>query len=161
MSRALDLAGETFGLLYVEDFAGSIKEHGRTYRYWYCKCKCGNDVLVRTGDLRQGRKSCGCLKGHGDRTTHGGAKRTNGKLSPEYSSWSWMKHSSKDLYEGWKDFQNFINDIGPRPSDKHKLDRRDRTQPHGPNNTYWRNYDKQQTLSEEFCIDMRFISDTD
>lgn len=55
-----NLIGQTFGKLTVlektdERICGAIA--------WKCKCECGNEVLVATGNLKSGHtKSCGCLK---------------------------------------------------------------------------------------------------
>lgn len=55
----IDLTGEKFGLLTV------VKEvlSNTCRRKWLCKCECGNETVVTTGDLRSGHtKSCGCLR---------------------------------------------------------------------------------------------------
>jgi hypothetical protein len=58
MGRALDLTGQRFGKLTVVELLGSIG----TDRYWYCKCDCGAETMVRTNNLtRLHTKSCGCL----------------------------------------------------------------------------------------------------
>lgn len=55
------LIGQVFTYLTVID--GPIKKPNDTNRYWKCKCKCGNEVIVRTSSLNNGNtKSCGCYK---------------------------------------------------------------------------------------------------
>lgn len=59
MPRLIDLSGKVFGRLTV------IREDGRDkhgQKLWLCKCECGNETHVRTGNLRSGgTSSCGCL----------------------------------------------------------------------------------------------------
>ena len=62
MSKILDLTGQRFGYLTVIEFAGSWDGQ----RHWRCKCDCGNEKIVTTGNLRSGNtKSCGCKKSIG------------------------------------------------------------------------------------------------
>ena len=58
MPKALDLTNQRFGKLVAISRAKSQK--GKTY--WNCHCDCGNDIIVQTCHLTDGRtKSCGCL----------------------------------------------------------------------------------------------------
>ena len=156
MPQPLNLVGERFGKLRVLELAGSIK----TSRYWYCECDCGTWQLAATGQLRNGQRvSCGCARKSSN-------PDTTGNRSPEYRAWSHMKRTTKDYPQSWKYFENFIRDLGRRPSDKHKLARHDINKPHGTTNTYWRNanaereHRRQQELSDGFYIDMSRVSDT-
>ena len=63
--KALDLTNQRFGNLVAIERA---KNQGR-YTCWRCLCDCGNEVIVRTGNLRNGHtQSCGCLSGKEDLT---------------------------------------------------------------------------------------------
>lgn len=54
MPEQLELKEQKFGKLVVLERAG---------RKWKCRCDCGKEILVRTGDLRSGNtKSCGCTR---------------------------------------------------------------------------------------------------
>lgn len=62
MVRArLDIIGDKYGLLTVlksHNLAGS-----NGVSRWVCRCDCGNEKIVRLGNLRNGHtKSCGCQK---------------------------------------------------------------------------------------------------
>lgn len=116
-----------------------------------CRCDCGAEVVVRVSMLKSGNtKSCGCLH----RETIPSYRTHGGRHTPEYSAWHALKARSlnpkdKDfnLIGGagvavcarWKDsFENFLADMGPRPSDKHVLVRY--PDPHGnfePGNCMW------------------------
>ena len=72
MPKKIDLTGQRFGRLVV------IREYGRSkggFVLWLCKCDCGNELVVRSVNLRSGNtQSCGCLQREqvGSRnTTHG------------------------------------------------------------------------------------------
>lgn len=62
--KRLDLTGKRFGKLLVLKSIGSRREGKRKYRWWLCKCDCGNIKAIRGGHLTSvgGTNSCGCLK---------------------------------------------------------------------------------------------------
>ena len=133
-----DETGNTYGRLYVVELSAS-DDSGKAC--WVCKCKCGNITVVSGDRLRQGvTKSCGCLAidiiGNMNKT-HGFT--SGGRKSPTYKSWTGMrgrcytKTNKKYLRYGgrgikmcdrWKDsFDNFLADIGLKPSPEHSIDR--------------------------------------
>lgn len=60
MNKLIDLMGQKFGRLTVIERAKNTKD-GRAQ--WKCKCDCGNELIVRGKNLRNGStKSCGCLQ---------------------------------------------------------------------------------------------------
>jgi len=141
-----DLTGQRFMRLEVKAYAGG----GR----WFCICNCGHIVKARAGDLKRGdTKSCGCLKKEISariRTTHGYGSRIN--IKSEYGIWNQMhqrcknpKHRYYSNYGGrgirvcerWQKFENFLADIGPRPSLNHSLDRIDGNKGYEPGNVKW------------------------
>lgn len=87
-----ELIGKTFGLLTVEDFAGTHHKRGFEFK---CKCKCGNYVIRSASSIRRIIKnstnsSCGCEKYGGSPPTHG---ETKTRL---YTIWDGMKERCKD-----------------------------------------------------------------
>ncbi len=121
----LDLLGQKFGMLTVVALGG----HKRRERAWRCRCDCGRESVVVTGQLRNGgTKSCGCRKravlGEST-TTHGGCKTRT------YRIWAGMrqrcnnpKHHAYYRYGGrgikvcpeWVRFAQFRADMGEAPS---------------------------------------------
>lgn len=137
------LEGKNFGNLLVLGRAGRAK--GRVL--WRCRCSCGAEVDVPAPRLYQGRqKSCG--------QAHRYRQPFNELVRMEQSCWRAMlercyneKNPAFKNYGGrgirvhskWrKDFQQFVADIGPRPSDKHSLDRYpDNNGDYEPSNVRW------------------------
>lgn len=138
----VDLRGQKFARLTVVEFAGQKR--------WKCICECGRKTLVDTRCLRSGNtKSCGCLRKDNKRgnPTHGGSR------TPEFVSWTGMwnrctnpKDRCFNIYGGlgvticdrWKSFENFLSDMGPRPTSAHSLDRfPNRSGNYEPENCRW------------------------
>lgn len=130
-----DISGQKFGRLLV------IKESGITHKkgvLWLCKCECGSDTYVVTAKLISGHtSSCGCL--HMEIRNAGFNKIHGGYGTPEHSCWRSMiercrnqKHTNRkywigvkvcDRWMGVNGFENFLEDMGTRPSLEYSLDR--------------------------------------
>lgn len=131
---AVEMVGKTFGRLVVLKFSHSTKDYRR---YWECKCACGQVCLVDGAYLRQSRtRSCGCLRRETERTcrvTHGQSRtalygiwrtmisRCNNPNAVGYKKYGAVGISVCDRWA--KSFEDFLSDMGPRPSPKHSLDR--------------------------------------
>ena len=61
--KLINLIGRKFGLLTVISRSPSkIRKHG-SRTMWLCNCKCGNEIIVSSDDLKRGHTiSCGCQK---------------------------------------------------------------------------------------------------
>jgi hypothetical protein len=100
---------------------------------WLCRCECGNEKEVTQSNLVSGNvRSCGCLV-IDTFTTHAMTD------SAEYRAWCHMKERCSNrrvhnyhryggrgirVCDRWVDsFENFLADMGPRPSPEYSLDR--------------------------------------
>lgn len=98
--RFNDLSGSTFGRLKVLHYAGKNKAG---ILYYWCQCKCGNELYVRMSSLISGNtESCGCI--HKEMlqerlTTHGD---TNSRLYRMYYAMiarcKYKNHIHHELY---------------------------------------------------------------
>ena len=122
------------------------------------RCICGNEKVVKRSLVINGlEKSCGCYKAKSAKarfTKHGEVQHINGKrtASPEYRTWQNMRNrcanpNSQDYryYGGrgvnidaeWGDFNNFLRDMGRRPSPSHTLERINSNEGYNKNNCCW------------------------
>ena len=63
MGAFTDLTGKRFGRLTVVQLHSRASRKPSRQTTWLCKCECGNEVIIRRGNLQSGNtKSCGCLR---------------------------------------------------------------------------------------------------
>lgn len=142
--------GERVGRLLVVDFAEPNPSGHRQFR---CRCDCGAETVATASNLRSGKtRSCGCLR------SDVGLKGTRTRLvrhglcgTPTYRSWQgmiqrctnpkvpkWKHYGGRGITvcERWRDFTNFLADMGERP-DGRTLDRTDPDGNYEPGNCRW------------------------
>lgn len=76
-----NIQGLRFGKLFIEKYAYSNKVGGAM---WQCKCDCGNVIIARGADLRNGHtKSCGCISSFGQQKIFQLLKQANFKVQTQ------------------------------------------------------------------------------
>jgi hypothetical protein len=149
------MIGQKFGFLTVFEIMPGTHVKKPKAR---CICDCGNETIVFTEHLRSGNtKSCGCWR-KAACLTHG---HTRGQQkSATYRSWQCMiDRCTNNNYPRWEDyggrgigiedprwlqFENFLSDMGERPSGK-TLDRYENDRGYCKANCRWATRSEQQS----------------
>lgn len=154
--------GRKFNRLTIIELYSSIKGIQK-YR---CKCDCGTERIVEKHSLLKGNtQSCGCLRMErllAKNIKHGHAL-SGGLRTSEYMCYHKIKFrcynkTDKDykhyggrgivMCERWlQSFENFLADIGAKPTSKHSIDRIDVNGNYEPNNCRWATQ-KEQTRNK-------------
>lgn len=142
MPAFIDLTGQKFGRLTAVERA---KNNRHNQPMWRCRCECGALTTVVAGALRGGTtKSCGCLVKDAPRLsprhiTHGKSK------TPTWFTWVNIRDKRRaGVHPRWLVFENFLADMGERPSDDHTIDRINNARGYEPGNCRWATQKEQQ-----------------
>ena len=155
-----DITGRVNGRLTALEYVGT----SNGYALWRCRCECGGEKIAQ-GRLLNGAygvRSCGCLLADSNKKprlyppaknrTHGDSGDKTVARASEYTIWASMQqrcknpnHRSYANYGGrgikidprWDDYQEFLKDMGRRPSAKHSIDRVDANGNYTYDNCRW------------------------
>ncbi len=150
---AMDLLGKRFSRLKAIKCLGVSKRKV----YWLCRCDCGKDCAIPAAYLSSGHtKSCGCfaIDAAIDRSkTHGMSRREEHNIwcgmntrctNPNTKQFKYYGGGGISVCKRWTDgdgalsgFECFYLDMGPRPSKKHSIERKDSGGNYEPSNCLW------------------------
>lgn len=148
MSKPIKItAGDEYGRLTVIREVEPRCSSGQRQRCVECRCECGAVGEYRLYTLRNGNtRSCGCLA----KDITGDLMRTHGLSdSPEFRIWQGVLNRCRSedrnyggrgigVCERWREsFVDFYEDMGPRPSAKHSIDRINNDGNYEPGNCRW------------------------
>lgn len=152
MANLTDLSGRVFNNLTVISY-----HHSNDARFWLCKCSCGRELIVSTCRLNSTNACNGCVQ-------FGTHKMSKTK---EFRAWAHMKnrcHNSQSQYyhrygavgievcKKWRNsFEAFYADMGPAPSKKHSIDRKNGKLGYSPKNCRWAT-DEEQNNNRSCCV---------
>ena len=162
--QVVDITGQKFGHLTATKHVG-YRPGGAI---WECLCDCGKTITAYSQNLRKGRtKSCGCSKGASIGSaisTHGETR--NRQQTSEFRSWRAMRQRCQDpsllsykdyggrgikVCERWHRFENFLADMGRKPSPRHSIDRIDVNGNYEPGNCRWATPYEQRHNRRDTC----------
>lgn len=150
--RMSNLSGQRFGRLVALWPAGRRKTGKSTCMVWACQCDDGHVVAIRLGNLTTGKaRSCGCLRSDTARqlrTTHGHTP-VGHHTTENRAYWAARRRCTYPLchnyhrYGGrgikflFRNFEEFLADIGLKPSPELTLDRKNPDGNYEPGNIRW------------------------
>lgn len=159
MSKVTEETGNPYGMLIVIERSENNK-YGQAC--WLCECQCEKKtrLIVPGFSLRQeNTTSCGCVRSklttqkNIKRTVHGGR---SGIGTVEYDAFnaakgrcqnknnrSYKDYGGRGIEFRFNNFQDFLAEVGLRPSDEYSLDRSDNDGHYEKGNLSWQTKDKQ------------------
>jgi len=135
-----DLTGRRFGMLTVTRYFNSKK--------WECVCDCGKITTPLGSNLLRGlSRSCGCqiaarAKG---RATHGQTGTLEYRIyttakercsNPNHKNWN--NYGGRGIEFNFSGFEEFMAELGPRPSQAYTTERLNNHKNYEPGNVAWR-----------------------
>jgi len=145
--RKLDLAGRKFGRLTLLRVIGVNRSK---QRIWKCLCDCGQKHAASQAHITNGKTtSCGCFRR--ERAT-----RHNRCRTPEWFAYQHAKarckptaskhehYFDRGIFFTFVSFEEFLRDVGERPSPKHSLDRKDNDRGYEIGNVRWATKSQQE-----------------
>lgn len=168
--------GVRFGRLVAVSRTRQTTHTSKPRWIWQFKCDCGETIEREAALVLSGHTvSCGCYNAQRrtESRTHGEAHHKN--HTPEYRTWASMLARSKPRdtktcrdYGGkgigvcpqWEhSFEQFLKDMGRKPSPRHSIDRIDNSKGYSPENCRWAT-PQEQSRNKKNNIHLTFLGKT-
>ncbi len=143
MGKIHQIANQNFGYVTAIKIVGN---NSGGYCIWECICECGNKTNKISSQLNKSNVSCGCKKVH-PMLTHGKSKTDEYAIYKGIFSRCYNPNREKykryggrgiKICDRWlHSFDNFLEDMGIRPSKKHSIERRNNDGDYEPSNCFW------------------------
>jgi hypothetical protein len=150
MGKFVDLSGQKFGKLTVVKRATFNNSEGKPM--WDCVCDCNPNehIFCYGSNLKTGKiVSCGCQKIENckSRSTHNMSQTTTYKIwksmkrrchNPQATNYKDYGARGIAVCDRWfNSFENFLADMGERPSKEYSIERKDGNKNYEPDNCIW------------------------
>lgn len=141
-----DFTGQRFGRLLV--LSKSPNRNGQPA--YLCRCDCGVEKIIRSSQFFTNTRSCGCLSR--ENTSRRSITHGDSHSAVEYQIWNSMwnrcENAGNESYsryggrgikvcERWLKYENFLADLGRRPSRIYSIERKNNDGDYCPENCQW------------------------